>query len=156
MVGFWATVALNIPDFTRYAKSQKAQMLGQALGLPTAMTLYSFIGVAVPRRPWCSSAKPIWDPVQLLGRFNQPLVAFDRADRAADRDAEHQRGGQRGLALERFLQSQSAPDLVPHRRPDYRRGWRADDAVEAAGRFQRLHFRLAGGLFRDCWGPSPA
>ena len=47
MVGFWATVALNIPDFTRYAKSQRDQMLGQALGLPTAMTLYSFIGVAV-------------------------------------------------------------------------------------------------------------
>src|SRR5262249_7529904 len=47
MVGFWATVALNIPDFTRYAKSQRAQMLGQALGLPAAMTLYSFIGVAV-------------------------------------------------------------------------------------------------------------
>ena len=47
MVGFWATVALNIPDFTRYAKSQKAQMLGQALGLPAAMTIYSFIGVAV-------------------------------------------------------------------------------------------------------------
>src|SRR5205823_3883826 len=45
MVGFWATVALNIPDFTRYAKSQKAQMTGQALGLPTAMTIYSFIGV---------------------------------------------------------------------------------------------------------------
>ena len=47
MVGFWATVALNIPDFTRYAKSQKAQIVGQALGLPAAMTLYSFIGVAV-------------------------------------------------------------------------------------------------------------
>ena len=47
IIGFWATVALNIPDFTRYAKSQKAQMLGQALGLPLAMTLYSFIGVAV-------------------------------------------------------------------------------------------------------------
>src|SRR5713101_4163427 len=47
MVGFWATVALNIPDFTRYAKSQRDQALGQALGLPAAMTLYSFIGVAV-------------------------------------------------------------------------------------------------------------
>jgi NCS1 family nucleobase:cation symporter-1 len=40
IVGFWATVALNIPDFTRYARSQKVQMLGQALGLPLAMTLY--------------------------------------------------------------------------------------------------------------------
>ena len=47
MVGFWSTVALNIPDFTRYAKSQRAQMIGQALGLPPAMTLYAFIGVAV-------------------------------------------------------------------------------------------------------------
>ena len=71
MVGFWATVALNIPDFTRYAKSQKAQMLGQALGLPAAMTLYSFIGVAVTSASvvlfgagdlgsrWCCSAASI-------------------------------------------------------------------------------------------------
>src|SRR5882672_6033027 len=44
MVGFWATVALNIPDFTRYAKSQSAQVWGQAIGLPTTMALYSFIG----------------------------------------------------------------------------------------------------------------
>jgi NCS1 family nucleobase:cation symporter-1 len=76
MVGFWATVALNIPDFTRYAKSQKAQMLGQALGLPTAMTLYSFIGVAVTSASVVLFGEPIWDPVVLLGRFNQPAVAF--------------------------------------------------------------------------------
>src|SRR5271156_2878687 len=47
VVAFWATVALNIPDFTRYAKGQREQMLGQALGLPTTMTFYSFIGIAV-------------------------------------------------------------------------------------------------------------
>jgi nucleobase:cation symporter-1, NCS1 family len=76
MVGFWATVALNIPDFTRYAKSQKAQMLGQAVGLPTAMTLYSFIGVAVTSASAVLFGQPIWDPVQLLGRFHQPLVAL--------------------------------------------------------------------------------
>lgn len=75
MVGFWATVALNIPDFTRYAKSQKAQMVGQALGLPTAMTLYSFIGVAVTSASVVLFGEAIWDPVQLLGRFNQPVVA---------------------------------------------------------------------------------
>ena len=75
MVGFWATVALNIPDFTRYAKSQRAQMVGQALGLPTAMTLYSFIGVAVTSASAVIFGEPIWDPVVLLGRFNQPLVA---------------------------------------------------------------------------------
>jgi len=76
MVGFWATVALNIPDFTRYAKSQKAQMVGQALGLPAAMTLYSFIGVAVTSASAVLFGSPIWDPVELLGKFNQPVVAF--------------------------------------------------------------------------------
>ncbi|MBI4910845.1 MAG: NCS1 family nucleobase:cation symporter-1 [Acidobacteria bacterium] len=76
MVGFWATVALNIPDFTRYAKSQRSQMIGQALGLPAAMTLYSFIGVAVTSASAVLFGEPIWDPVQLLGKFNQPLVAF--------------------------------------------------------------------------------
>lgn len=76
MVGFWATVALNIPDFTRYAKSQKAQALGQALGLPAAMTLYSFIGVAVTSASVVLFGEAIWDPVQLLGRFNQPVVAL--------------------------------------------------------------------------------
>jgi NCS1 family nucleobase:cation symporter-1 len=76
MVGFWATVALNIPDFTRYARSQKAQMLGQALGLPLAMTLYSFIGVAVTSASVVIFGEAIWDPVALIGRFNRPVVAF--------------------------------------------------------------------------------
>jgi NCS1 family nucleobase:cation symporter-1 len=76
MVGFWSTVALNIPDFTRYAKSQRAQMTGQALGLPTAMTLYAFIGVAVTSASAIIFGEPIWDPVVLLGRFNQPVVGL--------------------------------------------------------------------------------
>ncbi len=76
MVGFWATVALNIPDFTRYAKSQRVQMVGQALGLPTAMTLYSFIGVAVTSASAVIFGEAIWDPVALIGRFNQPIVAL--------------------------------------------------------------------------------
>src|SRR6202035_3013484 len=76
MVGFWATVALNIPDFTRYAKSQRAQVVGQALGLPAAMTLYSFIGVAGTSASAVILGVPIWNPVVLLGRFNQPVVAL--------------------------------------------------------------------------------
>src|SRR5437588_12788344 len=76
MVGFWATVALNIPDFTRYAKSQKSQIVGQALGLPPAMTLYAFIGVAVTSASVVIFGEAIWDPVQLLGRFNHPVVAL--------------------------------------------------------------------------------
>jgi NCS1 family nucleobase:cation symporter-1 len=76
MVGFWATVALNIPDFTRYAKSQRGQMIGQALGLPLSMTLYSFIGVAVTSASVVLFGEPIWDPVALLGRFHQPMIAL--------------------------------------------------------------------------------
>src|SRR5438876_3431112 len=76
MVGFWATLSLNIPDFTRYAKSQKAQIWGQILGLPTTMTFYSFIGVAVTSASVVLFGAPIWDPVELLGKFHRPLVEF--------------------------------------------------------------------------------
>jgi NCS1 family nucleobase:cation symporter-1 len=76
MVGFWSTVALNIPDFTRYATSQRAQVVGQTLGLPTAMTVYSFIGVAVTSASAVLFGAPVWDPVVLIGKFNQPIVAL--------------------------------------------------------------------------------
>ena len=76
MVGFWSTVALNIPDFTRYATSQRAQMLGQTLGLPAAMTIYSFIGVAVTSASAVLFGAPVWDPVVLIGKFNEPVVAM--------------------------------------------------------------------------------
>ncbi len=75
MVGFWATVALNIPDFTRYAKSQASQVIGQAIGLPPAMTAYAFIGVAVTSASAVLFGHAIWDPVALLQRFHEPLVA---------------------------------------------------------------------------------
>ena len=74
VVGFWATVALNIPDFTRYARSQRAQMLGQVLGLPTTMTLYSFIGVAVTSATVIIFGQTIWDPVQVLARLGNPVA----------------------------------------------------------------------------------
>jgi NCS1 family nucleobase:cation symporter-1 len=76
MVGYWATLALNIPDFTRYSKSQHSQVVGQALGLPIAMTLYSFIGVAVTSASAVIFGKPIWNPIELMGRFHQPMVAL--------------------------------------------------------------------------------
>ena len=76
MVGYWATLSLNIPDFTRYAKNQDAQIIGQAFGLPVAMTLYSFIGIAVTSASEVVFGQPIWSPITLLGRFHQPVVAF--------------------------------------------------------------------------------
>ena len=77
MVGFWATLSLNIPDFTRYAKSQKAQIRGQAIGLPPSMTLFAFIGVVVTSATAIVYGNTIWDPVQLAGRFeNKLMVTF--------------------------------------------------------------------------------
>lgn len=69
MVGFWATLSLNIPDFTRYARSQRDQMLGQAIGLPTFMTLFAFIGVAVTSATVVIFGEAIADPIVLLGRM---------------------------------------------------------------------------------------
>jgi NCS1 family nucleobase:cation symporter-1 len=74
MIGFWATLSLNIPDFTRYACSQRDQVLGQALGLPTTMGLFAFIGVAVTSATVVIYGQPIWDPVVLLSMFTSPLV----------------------------------------------------------------------------------
>jgi len=74
MVGFWATLSLNIPDFSRYARSQKDQILGQALGLPPTMALYSFIGVAVTSATTIIYGKAIWDPTDVLTRFKNPAV----------------------------------------------------------------------------------
>jgi NCS1 family nucleobase:cation symporter-1 len=76
MVGYWATLALNIPDFTRYSKSQNSQVVGQAFGLPVAMTLYSFIGVAVTSASAVIFGQPIWSPIELMAKFHQPLVAL--------------------------------------------------------------------------------
>jgi NCS1 family nucleobase:cation symporter-1 len=73
-IGFWATLSLNIPDFSRYAHSQRDQMFGQALGLPTTMALYSFIGVAVTSATVVIYGQAIWDPVVLLASFEHPLV----------------------------------------------------------------------------------
>ena len=73
-VGYWATLSLNIPDFSRYAYSQRDQMVGQALGLPTTMGLYSFIGVAVTSATIVIYHETIWDPVVVLTKFQNPVV----------------------------------------------------------------------------------
>jgi nucleobase:cation symporter-1, NCS1 family len=73
-VGFWATLSLNIPDFSRYAKSQRDQALGQAIGLPTTMAFFAFIGVAVTSATLVIFGETIWDPVEVLKRFENRFV----------------------------------------------------------------------------------
>src|SRR3984957_18207162 len=73
-VGFWATVSLNIPDFTRFARNQREQVIGQALALPATMTLYAFVGIVVTSATVVIYGTAIWDPVQLLSRFHSPVA----------------------------------------------------------------------------------
>ena len=78
MIGFWATLSLNMPDFTRFGRSQKEQTIGQVIALPTAMALFSTMGVVITS---CATViyptvplSQLWDPIKLIGRFNDPLV----------------------------------------------------------------------------------
>lgn len=74
VVGFWATLSLNIPDFTRYSKSQQAHIKGQAIGLPPSMTLFAFVGVVVTSASAILYGSPEWDPVKLAAHFSSKLM----------------------------------------------------------------------------------
>ncbi len=69
MVGYWATLALNIPDFTRFARSQRDQALGQAIGLPVPMGLLALVAVLVTSATVVIYGEAIWDPVVLTGKM---------------------------------------------------------------------------------------
>ncbi len=73
-VGYWITLSLNIPDFTRFARSQRSQVIGQALGLPLTMTAFSFVGIVVTAATVAIFGEPIWDPVALITRIAGPVV----------------------------------------------------------------------------------
>jgi NCS1 family nucleobase:cation symporter-1 len=74
MIAFWSTLSLNMPDFTRFGKSQRGQAIGQALGLPTTMTLFPLIAVLVTSATIKVYGEAIWDPVALVGKFDNVLV----------------------------------------------------------------------------------
>jgi NCS1 family nucleobase:cation symporter-1 len=78
MIGFWATLSLNMPDFTRFGKSQREQAVGQVVALPTTMVIFAAMGILITSAAVVvfPNAKPdeLWDPVKLVGQFSQPLV----------------------------------------------------------------------------------
>ena len=76
MVGFWSTLTLNIPDFTRFAKSQKDQIIGQAIGLPIPMALLAFVSVAVTSATIVIFGEQIWDPVVIAGKLGGGTAIF--------------------------------------------------------------------------------
>ena len=76
MVGFWATLSLNVPDFTRFGRSQREQAFGQAVALPTTMTVFAGMGVVITSATTIIYGQTIWDPVKLVGKFENPLVVL--------------------------------------------------------------------------------
>ena len=74
MVGFWATLSLNMPDFTRFGRSQREQVIGQTVALPTTMFVFAAMGVLITSATTIIYGEVIWDPIKLIGRFSNPLV----------------------------------------------------------------------------------
>jgi nucleobase:cation symporter-1, NCS1 family len=74
MIGYWATLSLNMPDFTRFGRSQREQMIGQVVALPATMSLFAAMGVLITSATTIIFGQAIWDPVQLVGRFPSPVV----------------------------------------------------------------------------------
>lgn len=76
VIAFWATMALNIPDYTRYARTQRGQMLAQALSMPLTMALFSFVGIAVTSATVLLFGKALWNPVDLIVKFPTAAVVI--------------------------------------------------------------------------------
>jgi NCS1 family nucleobase:cation symporter-1 len=76
MIAFWSTLSLNMPDFTRFGKSQRAQALGQILGLPTTMTLFPLAAVLITAATQKVYGTAIWNPVDLVAKFDNPFVVI--------------------------------------------------------------------------------
>jgi NCS1 family nucleobase:cation symporter-1 len=74
MVGYWATLSLNMPDFTRFGRGQREQIVGQVVALPTTMSLFAAMGVMITSATVIIYGEAIWDPIKLVGRFQAPLV----------------------------------------------------------------------------------
>src|SRR2546421_8282147 len=74
MIGFWATLSLNMPDFTRFGRSQREQIIGQVVALPTTMSVFAAMGVLITSATVIIYGESIWDPVQLVGRFTSPAI----------------------------------------------------------------------------------
>jgi len=74
MIGFWATLSLNMPDFTRFGRSQREQVVGQIVALPTTMFLFAAMGVLITSATSLIYGELIWDPIKLVGKFQDPLI----------------------------------------------------------------------------------
>jgi nucleobase:cation symporter-1, NCS1 family len=76
MIAFWSTLSLNIPDFTRFSRSQRGQAVGQVLGLPTTMTFFCLLAILITSGAEAIYHQVLWDPVQLAAKLSNPAVVI--------------------------------------------------------------------------------
>ena len=148
MIAFWSTLSLNMPDFTRFGRSQREQAIGQALGLPTTMTLFPLVGVLTTSATVIVFGEAIWDPVALTGRLDNPIVLIIML--AALALATLTTNVAANVVSPSYDFSNAWPKRISfrtggiitghHRHPDH--------ALEPARRPQHLHLHVAGHLRR--------
>ena len=142
-VGFWATVSLNIPDFTRFARNQREQVIGQALALPTTMTLYAFVGIVVTSATVVIYGTAIWDPVQLLSRFHSPVAVVISLVAILLATLNVNIGANVVSPANDFSNLWPRANQLSHRRRHHLLHGNRADAVEAAFQLQDIHPRMA-------------
>ncbi len=76
MIAFWATLSLNMPDFTRFGAGQRTQAIGQIIGLPASMSLIALLSILITSGSAVVYGAPIWDPVTLTTKFSSPVAVF--------------------------------------------------------------------------------
>ncbi len=148
MIGYWATLSLNMPDFTRFGRSQREQIVGQVVALPTTMSVFAAMGVLITSATVVIYGEAIWDPVKLVGRFDYAARRRGLDVHGRRRDARRQHRRQRRLAGQRFRQRVPAAHRLQDRRADHGPAGDPDAAVEAARRSVGLHLHVAARLLR--------
>ena len=120
MIGFWATLSLNMPDFTRFGRSQREQVVGQVVALPTTMFVFAAMGVMITSATAIIYGEAIWDPVKLDRQVPRSARRRDLDVHRRRRDAGGEHRGQRRLAGQRLRQRLPARDHLQDRRPHHR------------------------------------
>ncbi len=158
MVGFWATLSLNIPDFTRFGKGQKQQMIGQAIGLPPTMLVFSAFGVVITSASAIVFGEAIWDPAVLLGQIQQPHHVDPGACWSGGRVSVGEHCRQYGVSGERLLEHHPEAHQLQDGWSDHGDNRNPDHALETACGPERIHLRMARNVlglpWADRWSPD--
>ena len=146
MIGFWATLSLNMPDFTRFGRSQREQIVGQVVALPTTMSLFAAMGVMITSATAIIYGESIWDPVQLVGTFSSPVVVAISMFTVVVATLAVNIAANVVSPANDFANAFPQVHQLQDRRADHRPARHRDSAVAAARRSVGLHLHLAARL----------